>query len=74
MKAAVWTRYGPPEVLQLQDVDVPVPKDDEVRIRIRATTVTAGDCEMRTLKLPLFLGWPMRLNSCSVETWGFEAA
>jgi NADPH:quinone reductase-like Zn-dependent oxidoreductase len=61
MRAAVWTRYGPPEVLQLQEVDTPVPKDNEVRIRIRATTVTAGDCEMRTLKLPLFLGLPMRV-------------
>lgn len=60
MKAAVWTAYGPPSVLQMREVETPIPKDNQVRIRIRATTVTAGDCEMRTLKLPLGLGLPMR--------------
>jgi NADPH:quinone reductase-like Zn-dependent oxidoreductase len=60
MKAIVWTRYGPPDVLKLQEVETPVPKDDEVRVRIRATTVTAGDCEVRALKLPLWLRLPMR--------------
>jgi NADPH:quinone reductase-like Zn-dependent oxidoreductase len=60
MKAIVWTRYGPPEVLQLQEVETPVPKDDQVRVRIRATTVTAGDCEVRGLNLPLWLRLPMR--------------
>jgi NADPH:quinone reductase-like Zn-dependent oxidoreductase len=47
MKAMVFTRYGPPDVLQLQDVARPVPKADELLIRIRATTVTAGDWRMR---------------------------
>lgn len=67
MKAIVWTAYGPPEVLQVQEVPAPVPKHNEVRIRIRATTVTAGDCEMRRLKLPLFLGLPMRLYAGIVK-------
>jgi NADPH:quinone reductase-like Zn-dependent oxidoreductase len=50
MKAIVWTDYGPPDVLQLQEVETPTPKENEVRIRIYATTVTSGDCEMRRME------------------------
>ena len=42
MKSIVWTKYGPPEVLQLREVAKPAPKETEVLIRIDATTVTAG--------------------------------
>lgn len=61
MKAIVWTKYGPPDVLQLQEVAKPVPQDNELLIKIQAASVTAGDCEMRRLQLPLGLSLPMRL-------------
>jgi NADPH:quinone reductase-like Zn-dependent oxidoreductase len=53
MKAVVCTRYGPPDVLRLREVEMPTPKNNEVRIRVHAATVTTGDCEFRSLKLPL---------------------
>ena len=47
MRAVVHDRYGPPEVLRLEEVERPAPKEDEVLVRIHATTVTRTDCGMR---------------------------
>jgi NADPH:quinone reductase-like Zn-dependent oxidoreductase len=48
MRAVVYDRYGPPDVLRLEDVPPPVPKDDEVLVKIRATTVTRTDTGLRS--------------------------
>lgn len=61
MRAMVCTRYGPPEVLELQELDKPVPKTGEILIKVHASTVTAGDCEMRSFKFPVLLWIPLRL-------------
>ncbi len=47
MKAVIYTRFGPPEVLQLQEVPKPAPKANDVLIRIRAATVCKEDPDMR---------------------------
>jgi NADPH:quinone reductase-like Zn-dependent oxidoreductase len=61
MKAIVCTKYGPPDVLQLQEVEKPAPSDNEVLIRIYATAVTSSDCIIRGFKVPLALRLPMGL-------------
>ena len=47
MRAVVYDKYGPPDVLRLEEVAKPVPKEDEVLVRVRATTVTRADVHTR---------------------------
>jgi len=51
MRAVVHERYGPPEVLRLEEVKRPVPRDDEVLVRIHATTVNRTDCGLRSAEV-----------------------
>ena len=48
MRAVVYDRYGPPDVLRLEEVKRPDPKEDEVLVRIHATTVNRTDCGLRS--------------------------
>ena len=62
MRAITYSRYGPPDVLQLNDVRTPAPNDDEVLVRVRAAEATKSDCEMRSFKYSVKWFWlPLRI-------------
>lgn len=62
MKAIVRDRYGPPDVLRVEDVPAPAPGPDEILIRVRAAEATKADCELRAFRFAV--NWfyvPLRL-------------
>lgn len=62
MKAITYSRYGPPEALQVKEVDKPTVKDDEVLIKVQAVEVTKADCEIRSFKFAVKWFWlPLRI-------------
>lgn len=56
MKAAVYRKYGPPEVVRVEEVATPEPGEKEVLIKVHAATVSSGDWRARTLQVPAGFG------------------
>ncbi len=61
MRAAVYTKYGPPDVVSIQQVPRPVPGARDVLVRQAASSITSGDARLRAFNLPKPFGIPGRL-------------
>lgn len=72
MKAAVYDRYGPPEVVEIRDVPKPAPKDGELLVHVRAATVAAGDWRLRRPSPFLARLFNGLLRPKKVHVLGFE--
>jgi len=73
MRAVVHDRYGPPDVLRIEDVQRPVPAEDELLVRVHATTVTQTDCHMRAAR-PFVWRFMLGLRRPRRRTLGLEFA
>jgi NADPH:quinone reductase-like Zn-dependent oxidoreductase len=73
MRAAVHTRYGGPDVVQILEIEAPIPQANEVLVRIHATTVNRTDCGFRAAK-PFIARFFTGLRRPRVTVMGTEFA
>jgi NADPH2:quinone reductase len=73
VRAVVHDRYGPPEVLRVDEIEPPTPASDELLVRVHATTVTQTDCHMRRAR-PLFWRFMLGFRRPKRRVLGLEFA